>query len=459
VTQGSLRVRLLLGAAIWIVAALLISGLVLVYLFEANVERSTLDDLDVLRDRLVAAVSTSPDVAAIEETLTDPRLATPFGGLYWQVENLESGEVLRSRSLWDAVLTFPTSLLTSEPSFTTLVGPEGQRLAALGGVVTITSSDVPASHLVIVAKDRAEIERSTRQFGTEMAIDLALLGLALMVAAWLQVHIGLQPLRRLAKAVEEIRTGRSERLDTEYPSEVQPLINEVNELLVARDTSLASARTRAADLAHSLKTPIAVVAATADKLRAAGDTEHADTLAELSREMTENVDYQLQLARIRPRTSATIIRTSLNAALLRAIGVLRKTHAGEAIHWRVELGADLMVDIDEHDLLELAGIVLENAVKWASSRVIVTTSTTDGFAIAEVIDDGPGLTPDQIDQIGTRGVRLRTDRPGSGFGLAIAGEIARVNEAKLSFSSRSGGLRARIALPPSQPGPSTRCHD
>jgi signal transduction histidine kinase len=425
----------------------MMSGVALVYLFEANVERAAREDLQALRNRLIAAISTSPEAAAIEETLTDPRLGIPLSGLYWQVENLESGEVLRSRSLWDAVIDFPQSLLRAGPNFVTLDGPDNQRLATLGGLIAIASSDEPANYIVIVAQDRSAIERSTRQFGTEMAIDLSLLGLALLVAAWLQVHLGLQPLRKLAKAVEEVRTGRAERLGTQFPSEVLPLVGEVNELLAARDKSLVAARTRAGDLAHSLKTPIAVMAAVADKLRAAGDETNAETLADLSREISEDVDYQLRLARIRPRSSATVLRTSLNAALLRTISVLRKTHAGENINWQVTLNEDAMVDIDEHDLLELTGIVLENAAKWATSKVVVTTGVSGACAVTEVRDDGPGLSDDQIAQIGTRGVRIREERPGSGFGLAIALEIAAVNGARIEFSSAPGsGLTVGVAL-------------
>jgi signal transduction histidine kinase len=166
--------------------------------------------------------------------------------------------------------------------------------------------------------------------------------------------------------------------------------------------------------------------------------------------MSENVDYQLRLARIRPRTSATVLRASLNSALLRTISVLRKTHEGENIHWQITLGDDLLVDIDEHDLLELAGIVLENAAKWAASRVVVTTASVGGHAVAQVTDDGPGLSKEQIAQIGARGTRISDERSGSGFGLAIALEIAATNGASIEFSSApESGLTVEIALPSS----------
>ena len=445
---GSLRVRLLIGAAVWVTVALVISGLALLYLFEGNFERRVRDDLTAIRNRLIAAISTDPGQDALDAALTDPLFATPLGGLYWQVENLDSGEILRSRSLWDTTLDYPQALLMSGPAFATFDGPEDQRLSAFGGIVTIGGSDNPARYLVTVAQDRAGIDRSMRQVGFEMTVALLILGLALFLAAWVQVHLGLSPLRKLAGGIESIRAGRAERLATDYPSEVLPLVSEVNELLAAREQSLKSARTRAGDLAHSLKTPIAVLFATASKLLAAGDTQNGETLADLSSEMTEQVDYQLRLAGIRPRTSATVLRASLNAAVLRTISVLRKTHEGEAIQWNASLGAEFEVDIDARDLLELLGIVLENAAKWARSTVSISTHERGGMIETIVEDDGPGLTNEQILDLGVRGHRLSEDRSGSGFGIAIAREITTTNGGTMSFKrGQLGGLSVTVTLP------------
>lgn len=448
---GSLRVRLLAGAAVWVAAALILNGIALLYLFEANIERGVREDLTAIRNRLIAVLSTSPAEAAIEAELTDPRYATPFGGLYWQAENLDSGETLRSRSLWDTTLHFPPALLRADPGFATLDGPDNQRLSALGSAVTVEGTGNPATYLIVVAQDRSAIDRSTRQFSYEMTLASLILGLALFLAAWIQVHLGLSPLRKLAAGVEAIRTGRTERLGTDYPSEVLPLVSEVNELLAARDKSLDAARTRAGDLAHGLKTPIAVLSATADRLRHRGDGENADALETLSQEMTEQVDYQLRLAGIRPRTSTTVIRSSLNSALLRTISVLRKTRQGEAIHWEAALGADVDVDVDGHDLLELVGIVLENATKWAQSSVSVSTAIDGNVTVTVVSDDGPGLSDDEIARIGVRGLRFNHETPGSGFGLAIAREIATTNRGTIDFArAKPSGLSVTIRLPAAQ---------
>jgi signal transduction histidine kinase len=443
----SLRLRLLVGAAICVTIALVVSGFALVLLFESNIDLRTRDELTATRNRLVAAIAPSVDPAVLEQTLTDPRYQTPFGGLYWQVQDLASGTTYRSRSLWDTTIVLPRSLVS--PAHQVLNGPADQKLSVFGGMVTVETATGPRSYIVAVGRDRTDAEQSIRRFGLEMTLDLLVLGATLVVASWIQVNIGLRPLRSLAIDVETIRAGGANRLVSNYPTEVLPLVREVNELLDARDESLEVSRFRAAELAHSLKTPMAVVSATAERLRAAGDVENAETLATLSAEVTDEIDYHLRLAGIRPRDTTMILRSSLNVAVLRTVSVLRKTRHGEPLHWQLELGKDVQVDVDEHDLLELVGIVLENAAKWASSTVRVSITVQDGSIRADVSDDGPGLTEDQISKLGTRGARPRDDKPGSGFGLAIALQIATTNSGAVLFGrSKMGGLNVTICFPP-----------
>lgn len=446
----SLRLRLLAGAGVWVTLALLLSGIGLVIIFAGNIEQRARGELDATRNRVAAALTSAPDPANLEQLLPDPRYATPFGGLYWQVERRATQEVYRSRSLWDTTLSFPAGDESGSSQYRTVDGPDGQVLLALGSPIAVDLPTGPEGYFVIVAQDRAELDRATGRFGFEMAIDLAVLGIALFIAAWVQVNLGLTPLRKLASGIEGIRGGVNHRLSEDYPTEVLPLVREVNELLDARETSLSAARARAAELAHSLKTPMAVVAAVSERLQVSGDRENASTLASLSADVSAEIDFHLRRAGIRPRDSATIIRTSLNAAVLKTASVLRKTHAGETLHWRVELNDDAVVNIDEHDLLELIGVVLENGVKWASSQVRISAVFGNQFVDVTVEDDGPGLEDDQIARLGIRGERPRTDRPGSGLGLSIALEIVAVNSGTLRFRrSELGGLLVAIRLPTS----------
>ena len=438
-------------ALAWVALAIILAGLSLLILFKGNVERTMRDDLSSGLMRLVAVIQPEIDEPTISEPLPDPRYSTPLSGSYWQIEALESGLTARSRSLWDFVLDVPRPPSSGQELFTTLPGPEGQQLAVLSRQIKFDTANGSRSYQVSLAEDRAVLDQSIAQFRVDASTALLLLGLFLMIAAWAQVKIGLSPIHTLREAIEAIRRGQKDRLEGPYPSELTPLVNEVNELLSGREKSMEYARSRAADLAHGLKTPLSVLRSTADRLEEKGDAESAALMMDLATEMSERIDYQLRLASLRIRAGAYLANASLNAALIRTIGVLKKTHRGENLGWFIELGADVVVDMERQDLLELMGVVLENATKWADSRITITTRQVDGMAEVEIGDDGPGLTAAQIEQIGVRGRRIDESRGGSGFGLAIALEIVRLNEGQASFGRSSlGGLNVTLKLPLNQ---------
>lgn len=444
---GSLRLRLLAAAAVWVVAALLLTGAALTYMFTANVERTVHAELDASLDRLTALIA--PDVRGVDVTgaMADPHYDVPFSGLYWQISDNAGGATLRSRSLWDVVLELPAGA-GSRAGLDSISGPSGHVLASLSRIVRFESALGPRSYTITAAHDRSIIDQSIERFGRDMAAALAIVGMSLVAASWVQVQLGLRPLKALTAGIESIRRGRAESLTGSYPSEVLPLVRETNDLLAARAKSLESARARAADLAHGLKTPLSVLAATAEHLRERGDIVNATTLAELCDEMRDRVDYQLRLTRLRLRTRSEVLSTSLTSALKGTVSVLKKTREGENLDWRLDVDEDIAVDIDRHDLHELVGIILENAAKWARSHVEISTRAEGKTAVVNIADDGPGLDGQQIARLGVRGRRLDESKPGSGFGLAIASEIVALNNGSLGFErSARGGLHATLRLP------------
>jgi signal transduction histidine kinase len=164
--------------------------------------------------------------------------------------------------------------------------------------------------------------------------------------------------------------------------------------------------------------------------------------------MSDRIDYQLRLARLKMRTGSHTGNASLNAALNSTIAVLKKTHRGEALQWAVDLAEDLTVNIERNDLLELLGILLENASEWAASRVHVATARDGECAMITIDDDGAGLSSEQMESLGVRGKRLDESRSGNGMGLAIALEIAGLNKGSLEFKrSTLGGFCALLKLP------------
>ncbi|MDB5615648.1 MAG: histidine kinase [Devosia sp.] len=434
-------------AIIWVLASLVVAGFALQYLFSANIESSTRQDLDATIGRLAAVITPSSDVPSLSAPLPDPRYATPFGGRYWQVEAVDNGQIARSRSLWDFVIEAPNR---GEGIYHGL-GPDGRRLIILTRSLEIAGPSGPRTYRVSVAQDHGPILEATQRFGREATQVLLLLGALIILAAWLQIKLGLSPISRVKVALEAVRRGEAGRLEGPFPTELGPLVNEVNDLLDAREVMMDRARSRAADLAHGLKTPLAVLHGIAERLAEKGSKEEAELLQQLSFEMSERVDYQMRLAALRVRTTAHSSRSSLNTSVLRTLTVLKKTGRGETLHWAAELSDDCWVDLHRQDLMELVGMTLENASKWAVSRVIIRTRREADKAVLEICDDGPGIPDDQLKSLGTRGLRLDQTLPGSGLGLAIAAEILEINNGAITYDrAQIGGLVVTIVLPLAQ---------
>ncbi|WMT87393.1 HAMP domain-containing histidine kinase [Pelagibacterium sp. 26DY04] len=436
----SLRWRLLLGAAVWIGLALVALGLLMVQLFRTHVEASTELDLNASLNRLVAQIDPA-GLAAFERPLSDPRYDLPYGGLYWQVEDVQRGEVIRSSSLFDFVLAPDAA---ADAALQTLPGPAETDLLALSRQVSI--EDRPFR--VTIAEDSAEIDQAIRGFASETAIALALGWLALLLAAVLQVRLGLAPLQRIRRGLEDVQAGRTETLQGFFPPEVDPLVAQVNTMLAEQRASLEFARARASDLAHGLRTPLSALQATADRLRKLGDAEEAQAVEELCEAMTDRIEYQLRLTRLRLRSDAGAASTSLARPIEQAISVLRKTSQGEVLHWEIDCPDNIEVRLDRHDLIELIGVLLENAARHARTRVRASGRRISGQAVLSVADDGPGMTPAQMKTAQSRGVRHDETGSGAGLGLAIAADIARINGGSLEVAASDlGGIEVVVTLP------------
>lgn len=448
--RGSLRFRLLAGAVLSILVALVLAGLFIAADFAASIERERLGDLEVNLKGVVARIDPEADRPVPDENLlSDPRYLLPLSGNYWQVEDLDRGLTYRSRSLWDLRLTLKPG--EPEDEVWQAEGPDSVPLLGLTRRVTMESENGPRHFRVIVAELRDDPNHPLEAFSLDLFVALAVLAAVLAIAAWVQISLGLRPLEVVQKNVGRVRRGELERLPPEGPEEVRPLVAEVNNVLDGYHAAIAHARDRAGDLAHGLKTPLAVLAATADRL-AEGRPEEARVLRLVVEEMNERIEYQLRLARLRMRAPSHGARASLNSALLRSVAVVKRTERGERLNWVVELGPALEVDIDDHDLLELVGVVLENACKWARGRVVIHGHSIEGCAHVRVEDDGDGVADADIARLGSRGRRLDESMPGDGLGLAIVFDVVKLNGGGIELGrSAMGGLAVDIRLPLAEP--------
>ncbi|WP_244630908.1 sensor histidine kinase [Aureimonas sp. ME7] len=437
----------MLGAGVWIAVAVVLAGAAIGYLFVGSVERGARADLSATMARLVALVDAGAagDSPALTGALPDARYDTPLAGVYWQVTDLDRGGIARSRSLWDHVLTIDA---VRGDRFVTTEGPADQSLLAAARTIRFPSDEGTRRYQVVVAQDRSILDETIERFGRELAVALLILGLMLVLAAILQVQLGLSPLGKLRADVEMVRKGTTTSVNSKYPTEVLPLVTEVNELLAAQRKAMEFARSRAADLAHGLKTPLAVLGTLEQELQRRGDIGNAGLIAELTAEMHDRIDYQMRLVGLNQRARLHSLSASPARAVERTASVLRKTRMGERLGWTIDVDPEIQFDIEENDLVELVGVVLENAAKWADAAIRVRVAGSGAKAELRIEDDGPGISPSELNGIGVRGRRLDETMPGTGLGLAIAGEIVALNGGTLTFErSTLGGLCVRIELP------------
>jgi signal transduction histidine kinase len=298
---------------------------------------------------------------------------------------------------------------------------------------------------IVASAPRAAVRGPLREAMTTLAISLAVLGLALVLAIVLQVRLGLRPLERLRQAVADVRTGRSEKVPAEQPLEIQPLVSELNALLEQNAANLERARRHVANLAHGLKTPLATLAiALSERGRDAAGELHSLVLL-----MERRIRHHLGRARAAALSGPSRAQTPIAPRIGDVGTVLGKIYTDKKVALMLNVPPDLAVACEQQDFDEMAGNVLENAFRWARSKVEVRAHRDDGRWVRIVIeDDGPGLRPDQIPQVLRPGERLDESAPGFGFGLPITRELAELYGGELNLdASPSGGLRVTLRLP------------
>jgi signal transduction histidine kinase len=442
---NSIRFRLWSAATISILVALAIAGVGLRYLFELNVERRIVGELTVALNELIGATSFAADGRlSVEADLTDPRFTNPLSGHYWQVEDLASHSLVRSRSLWDATLALPDQEASGElRKIEELKGPGGDLTIAV--VRTITDAD-GRSFRATVAEDHRSVTVSVREYVRDLVPALIVLAAALMAAFFIQITVGLAPLENLRVAVRNVIAQRTARLDGVAPREVQPLADEINRLLDAQEKALARARSRATDLAHGLKTPLQVLSADIRALRRKGETELADEIEKSAGAIRRHVERELARARLAPGVSS---KASCRVAEVAAgvIAVIKRTPGGKRLSFLIDVAEDFMAPVDEGDLSEILGNLVENAARFARSSVQVNAWESDGEVSIAVADDGPGIPDADRESALSRGVQLDSKGGSSGLGLAIVSDIVEAYGGRLTMTNADPGLVVTIALP------------
>ncbi|MEQ8603114.1 MAG: sensor histidine kinase [Marivibrio sp.] len=436
---GSLRLRLLGGGALWLLLALAAAGLFLSWQFRSHVTHDFNATLAEHLDRLTAAIALDADGGvSVSETPVDPRFQEPYSGLYWQV-GLGEDALVTSRSLWDQRLPLPPDALTpGEIHRHVGPGPAGQALVVLERSVRPQGAERTVR--LSVARDRVALDRAIARFDRTLVLALVGLAAALGAALLLQVRVGLKPLDRLREALRRLRDGAADRVEGVYPAEIAPAVRDLNEMLARNERLIAGARRQAGDLAHALKTPLAV----AFGGRQADDGSAKEALADMQR----LIDHHTARARAAGGRTRVGLRTAIAPAAERLAAVMRRLSGERAVEISLDVPASLHAAIDPDDLNEILGVLLDNACKWAQARVRVSAAETPAGAALTVEDDGPGVPAAQRARVLKPGARLDERMAGSGLGLAIADDLISLYGGTLALGdSPLGGLAVTARLP------------
>jgi signal transduction histidine kinase len=457
---NSLRFRLLGAGAIVILVAVQVAGVMLLLLFERNVIRLVHNEMDAGLEQLARFLSRDEaGKPQLSNSSADPGFRQRLSGRYWQIS--ADGEVLlRSRSLGSAQLdtkSVPDTMHGVQRL--PLLGPDKQTLyGSLRRMVLEPTApgQGAANFLLVVAMDVAEIralDALNGQLRGDVFAALALLAAILIAAAMMQVSVGLRPLEVLRTGIEKIRVGKARRLSDEVPSELQPLVAETNRLLEAQEKAIESARARAGDLAHGLKTPLTALTGLAGRLREQERTNFADELEQQLKGLNKHIERELTRTRIAAGTTIPQ-KTSVEPIVGRLFRTMEKLPRGDRIDWSLICEPNLIAPVEESDLAEILGNLLDNARKWARSEVeIAATSVADSVELL-IDDDGPGVPESDRIRVMLRGTRLDENVPGWGLGLNITKTIVEAYGGQMLLdSSVRGGLSVRLMLPRSNQRP------
>ncbi len=433
---------------------LVVTGAALTAFFQA----AAMDQFQVgiydVADSLYAGTTVNAQGEPIPPNNTDARATRVFSGRYWQIaEPTPHGinALVRSKSLFiDQVLPPPPGGVEAlaakmgHPIYYTVHGPQHTRLRVVA-MMTLVLKNRTEPLIFMAAQDRGPVDKAAQRFAELTAFALVALGAGVVVAVVVQVRFGLTPLFSLGREIADVRKGKVQRLSGQYPREIAPLADEMNALLAHNQEVVERQRTHVGNLAHALKTPLAVITGEAE----GQDTPLAEVVTRQAVVMRGQIDHHLRRARAAARAQNLGERTLVEPALDELARMLERVYQSKKV--LIDWSADETLTFrgERQDFLEIAGNLFENACKWCRKMVEVSAEASgDGKMLLVVDDDGPGLPEERRDEVLKRGARLDESAPGSGLGLSIVDELARAYGGKVALDkSPLGGLRVTVELP------------
>lgn len=438
----SLHARLRLGLLLTLVVLLTGQWWVVSRSLSHLAEDLFAEEITNAADALLAALTFTEDGAAkLDTTSQKPAFQTPFSGHYFAIHTEQN--TVWSRSLWDFSLPIRNVGLGQRLSERTQ-GPQNSHLLMITSHFIKQNRDVT----IVVARDLSPLISHLRIFQMHYATASLVALIVLVALQALIVHGGLRPLETIRREIGALQSGRLTALRENVPHEIQPLVREINALLTVTTQRLVRFRHAAADLAHGLKTPLAVLSQLINHPTLQGDTSLQQQLREQLSALQNRTTKELSRARIAGSGHAGQ-HFALGSEVADLWRVLDRSHQPKNLVFSLQSPAEMILPFDREDMLELLGVLLDNACKWAHARILLSVHTTQDSAIFSIEDDGPGCPPERLQRITERGARLDESVPGHGIGLAIARQIVEDYKGVLSLNSspQLGGLRVSFELP------------
>lgn len=439
--SGSLRLRFLLAITLWVMLGIGAIWFSATSIFSKHVEESYHEELEVHVRELGRLAELGPDgELLLTRPLSDPRYEEPLSGFYWQItaagrQPLRSQSMTRGR-LDEHIAHSPEILHTLEN------GPSGPAITYGFTRKGPAGEDI---HFVI-ATDQSELDRLIGSFTRDLTLWLVGLGGLLLATGLAIISFGLHPLDRLTRAIGRLRRGEAQELEGAYPAEISPLVADLNAYVHQNAEMIAKSRVQAGNLAHSLRTPLAVITDEAERLGETGEGRAASkVLLDQARAMEQQIEFQLARARSstgQPYSARWVRLPDVAEPILRA---MQRLHPDK--RFAIESGNCVAVQLplDEVDYAELLSILLDNAGKWAKRDVrLEFACEPDQSICAHVIDDGPGIPPEQLSHAFEIGSRFDHRKSGTGLGLAIARDLADALGLTLELRNTPDGLTASV---------------
>ncbi|WP_406873966.1 ATP-binding protein [Aminobacter sp. P9b] len=448
----SLAFRVIAFSTVWAILAFALIFTVISSLYRQTSERGFDSLLSAHLFNLIGSVGVSDSGTLTGgPDLGDLRFSEPESGWYWSVEPVSKGLVgqLRSSSMTEPVASPSVDDVPFNAEFQRhyrVDGIVGEELEVFETEFVLDSQNRIARFRVM--GNRTELEDEIRGFEWRLFTYLSLFGFGMIAINAIAILLGLQPLTRVRNALAMVREGTAQRLTGRFPAEIQPLANETNALIENNRRIVERSRTQVGNLAHSLKTPLAVML---NEGRALGGTK-GQLIADHATAMQKQIDHYLQRARVAAQRESVVYRTPVAPLLQRMVRVMEKLTRGTRITLTLP-ETEVVFAGEREDLEEVVGNLLENAMKWAHSAVKVSVEPVAAVGeepprfLLQIEDDGPGIPEDKAREAMQRGKRLDETKPGTGLGLAIVADLVKEYGGALRLErSAMGGLKAVVEL-------------